>query len=66
MELELLKWGDGTIRLAYWDSLEGKDRVFVLNEDGTACESDHEDAETLTPVDLVAVLRQMAEEVRPG
>lgn len=65
MELELLKWGDGTIRLAWWDSLEGHDRIFVLREDGTAAESDHsEEEEHLTPIDLVAVLRQMATEER--
>lgn len=62
MELELLQWGDGSIRLSYWDHMEGKDRIFVLMGDGTAREAhgeDQEGEEILTPVDLVAALRAM-------
>ena len=31
--LELSKWGDGTIRLTYWDSLHGEDVSYILNDD---------------------------------
>lgn len=58
MELELLRWGDGTIRLYFEDYLEGKDRVFILWPDGTAAEDNDE----LTPVNLVLALRAMIEE----
>ena len=62
MELELQQWGDGSIRLAYWDYMEGKDRIFVLLADGTAREATQVDetTEELTPVDLIAALRVMA------
>jgi len=66
MELELLQWGDGSIRLSYWDHMEGKDRIFVLLGNGTARESDCEEPEALTPIDLIAVLRGMALAVRPA
>jgi len=61
MELELMKWGDGTTRLAYWDSIHGADRIFVLSEDGTATEDCDGDTERHS-VDLVAELRRMVEE----
>lgn len=60
MMVELGQWDDGSIRLALWDSMHGNDRVFVLLADGTARESDREEVETLTPIDLIAVLRAMA------
>jgi hypothetical protein len=34
MNLELLEWGDNTIRLTYWDSFHGKDIIFILAESG--------------------------------
>lgn len=58
MELELLTWGDGTIRLSFWDSLHGQDRIFILEADGRAYEAD--EADTRTSVDLVLELRKMA------
>lgn len=62
MQLELLVWGDGTIRLTYWDHMHGNDRVFLLDADGQAYETTSIDdtTETFAPVDLVAVLREMA------
>jgi len=30
--LELMEWGDGTVRLAYWDSLHGEDESFILHD----------------------------------
>ena len=62
--MELMKWGDGTIRLTFWDNVHGDDIMIVLNEDGTAQQSVamHEDGrEDFAPVDLVATLRKMAE-----
>jgi len=57
MELELLLWGDETIRLSFWDSLEGKDRVFLLGGDGLAYIEG--DDGTLELVNLVNELRGM-------
>lgn len=64
IDLELGQWGDGSIRLAYWDHLEGKDRIFVLLGDGTAREatSMDENNEELIAIDLIATLRAMAME----
>jgi hypothetical protein len=61
VELELLVWGDGTTRLTYEDYMEGKDRVFLLDANGNAFEtqSNADDTETLTPVNLVLILREM-------
>lgn len=59
MEFELLQWGDGSIRLSYEDHLHGHDRVFVLKADSTTWESDRGEAEILTQVNLVAILRAM-------
>lgn len=58
MELELLRWGDGTIRLTYWDSIDGKDRIFILTADGQAFEEDADDVRH--PVNLVTELHTMA------
>lgn len=58
MDLELLAWGDGTIRLAFWDSMEGKDRIFILADDGQAYVE--EDDGSRTRVDLVTELRGTA------
>lgn len=60
MNLELTTWGDGTTRLAYWDTISGADRIFILGDDGQAYEED--DDEQRRPVELVAVLRAMAKE----
>lgn len=63
MELELLIYGsDRTIRLCYEDRIEGKDRIFLLGEGGTAfeCGWNDDEQETFTPVNLVEVLRAMA------
>jgi hypothetical protein len=56
--MELCAWGDGTIRLAYWDTSEGKDRIFILGEDGRTYVEDDDD--NRTPVDMIAELRTMA------
>ena len=64
MDAELLVWGDGTIRLAFWDSLRGNDRIFILREGLDAMESSaaaEHDEEVLTPVNLIAELRKMAQ-----
>ena len=60
--LELMVWGDGTIRLTYWDSMHGNDRIYVLGRTGLAfCSSHDGDAETLTVIDnLVLELRELA------
>ncbi len=62
MELELLAHKTGEVYLNRWDSINGKDRVFRLDEDGTAYEADFgEDGEAVyTLVDLVAELRALA------
>jgi hypothetical protein len=63
LELELGQWGDGTIRLAFWDSLHGADVFFVLSAGGKAYRAGDEQedgSEVLTEVDLVEVLRAMA------
>lgn len=61
MELELMQWGDETIRLSYEDRESGKDRVFILNADGTAHEAtqNEDGTETLRKVDLIDELRLM-------
>ena len=62
MELELLQWGDGEIRLSFEDRINGKDRHFILDADGCAYEeSDDEDRH---PVNLVAELRALYDEMR--
>lgn len=61
--MELGTWGDGTIRLAFWDRMHGDDRIFILNEDGTTSQSSGDDEageEVVTSVDLVAKLRELA------
>lgn len=60
--MELLKRGDGTIRLAFWDSLHGADAVFVLQASGQAwrAEEAEEDGEAWLPVSLVQELRALA------
>ncbi len=40
---ELSEWGDGTVRLAHWNSLTGEDTIIVLNPDGTASLSSYTD-----------------------
>lgn len=64
MDFELLKWGDGTIRLAYWDSLHGDDILFVLDENGKAYRArQHEDmegAEYVEEANLIEELRKLA------
>lgn len=35
IKLELGKWDDGKIMLAFWDSIHGDDGLFHLNPDGT-------------------------------
>jgi hypothetical protein len=58
MQAELLIWGDGTIRLSFWDSLKGEDRIFILGDDGQAYVE--EDDGSRSRVDLVVELREMA------
>lgn len=66
MNLELSMWGDGTIRLSFWDNLRGKDVHFVLDEDGQArrryYQSEESDDEMFEPVDLVLKLRELVQE----
>lgn len=56
--MELLEWGDGTTRLAYWDSEHGLDQIFILGEDGTAYTEADDDIRTA--IDFVAALRALA------
>jgi len=64
MELELLEWGDGTIRLSSWDSMHGDDVIFILNEDGTAYRSYYDgEEERQEPVNLVIALRELIQRV---
>lgn len=58
MKLEMLQQTNGTVRLMYWDGLEGKDRIFVLDGDGKAYIEEDDDG--LTSCDLIAELREMA------
>lgn len=51
--LELSEWGDGTLRLAYWDSLHGMDLILVVKPDGGVMQSTYAgDEEMLIPVNL--------------
>lgn len=60
MDLELLVLSDGTIRLAFWDSVEGKDRIFILGDGRAYVEIEQPDgSETRELVDLVGELRSM-------
>lgn len=34
-QLEFGEWGDGSLRLAFWDSFHGEDRIYRLDPDGT-------------------------------
>ena len=56
--LELMVWGDGTIRLSWWDSLHGEDKVFVLDDDGNAYMQDDDGSKVEIP--LVLDLRDLA------
>ncbi len=59
--MELSSWGNGRVKLAFWDYLSGNDRIFSLEPDGTVFEeSMKDDDETRTVVNLVAVLRKIA------
>lgn len=66
--MELLKWGDGTIRLSFWDAVSGNDAIFVLGEGGQAwrAETEYESPadlagkERLIECDLVQELRGLA------
>jgi sensor domain CHASE-containing protein len=63
MDFELGAWGDGTIRLVFWDSAAGNDIVFVLDSDGQAYRASYvgDDTEARTPVQLVLALRELAQ-----
>lgn len=71
-KLELGTWADGTVRLVFWDSLEAKDRVFVLSADGTAARSAYppeteenpDPQEVLSPVNLGQELRDLLQWLR--
>lgn len=60
--MELLKWGDGTIRLSFWDAISGADVVFVLQPSGQAWRAGEteEHGESWTPIDLVRELCSLA------
>jgi hypothetical protein len=57
VDLDLCTWGDGGIRLVFWDYLQGQDQVFVLHADGTATQET--EGETETSVNLVLALREL-------
>lgn len=67
MSLELSRHSGGIIDLYYEDRINGKDRLFRLGTDGLAYEVtyDDDDNEVFTPVNLVDVLRAMAQEAQP-
>lgn len=50
--MELAKWGDGTIRLAFWDRRHGEDRIFELCPNGRSLEDGKD-------IDLVKQLRNI-------
>lgn len=66
MKLELSEWGDGTIRLSFWDLLHGDDIHFILNLDGSAsrsCGYDENDEEITEAVEkLPQALRNLLAE----
>jgi hypothetical protein len=63
--LELSAWGDGTVRLSFWDSDEGKDRIWVLRQ-GQLCQVslgfDENDVEQFREVDLVTELHKLVQD----
>lgn len=65
--LELTKWGNGTIQIALWNSATGHDVFFNLKEDGTAERREYgegEDEVIVTPIEnLVLALREFTEEI---
>ncbi len=63
-KFELSEWGDGTTRLAFWDSMSGDDVIYVLNEDGSVDVShfDENEIETRTRINLALELRRFAAE----
>lgn len=60
MDFELLAWGDGTIRLTYWNAETGDDIVIVLGSDGQAylvTDIRDDGTEARQGIDLVPYLR---------
>lgn len=55
--LELMEWGDGTIRLTYWDSLHGENESYILDADGQAYIEDEKDFRV--SINLVEKLRKL-------
>ena len=66
--MELAEWGDGTIRLAFWENMHGDDKIFVLGGDGQAFLSRYDEQENseykevLVPINLVLSLRELAKQ----
>ena len=64
MMLELACWGDGSIRLAYWDRLHGDDIIIRLDPEQASKTDAHidDDGEDVEPLpNLIAFLREMAQ-----
>ncbi len=63
INLELMAWGDGTIRLVHWDHENGDDTVLILSSDGSASKAilDDDEQEIVTPVNLGQALLNMLE-----
>ena len=57
---ELSKWGDGDIRLVYWDWMAGKDVIIVL-KNKKAYLVGWREAETLTEINLAEFLIEWLE-----
>ena len=55
--MDLGVWGDGTVCLAYWDALHGRDIIYMLHDDGSVTV----DGKT---VDFVSELRKLAAEFK--
>lgn len=56
-----MSWGDGTVRLTFWNSLHGEDESFILDKDGQAYVEDEKGFRV--SVNLVYKLRKLAKKI---
>ena len=61
--LELLRWGDGSARLVYWDSLHGEDIIFTLKDDGTCYMELGNNSSSLIAADFVIHLIKLCDKM---
>lgn len=72
LQFDLDRWADGRVHLIRWDSFQGNDIHYILNEDGTvsrltyriSTDPEFDGDEQLRTVDLVQELRKMANDWR--